>query len=290
MDYSLAFDSLIAFVPARAFAIAFGTWYGINGKVLSNQLPNLNFAPNSNLEFRFINPKETAILNPIPTIEEIKSEFDQKYNLLFGGVDSAFDLLLPPLPPGVPDGLVAIEVVNIRGVYTNDVSKYLLALQQAWSSMPTNPYLPYGENIVKTCDAEKGIFPCQNPPIAGSQCCNPPIPAILTHLGKGWGYAFDPTTTPTTGKMQPFMDQESISNLFRTGSKQNSISDFNNKRSQLNADVFAGGAMTRWLDATSPYSEFEARKLDGQMCGSLDFTADPNKECINDACVDSVCV
>ena len=86
------------------------------------------------------------------------------------------------------------------------------------------------------------------------------------------------------------MDQELIASLFRTGSKQNSISDFNKKRSQLNADVFAGGAMMRWLDATSPYSEFEARKLDGQMCGSLDFTEDPNKECINDACVDSVCV
>ena len=31
MDYSLAFDSLIAFVPARAFAIAFGTWYASQG-------------------------------------------------------------------------------------------------------------------------------------------------------------------------------------------------------------------------------------------------------------------
>ena len=232
------FDSVIAFVPARAFAIAFATWYNVNAKAVSDELPNTTFYPNGNLEFRFMNPLETAVLNPIPVIEEIKLEFDKKYNLLYGGVDSAFDMLLPPLPPGVSDGWIAIEHTNLKNVYTADVSKYLYAMQQAWSSMPTNPLLPYGEGVVKSCDVMKGVLPCSGPPASGTQCCNPPIPSKLVHLGKGWGYAFDPSTTPTTGKLQPFKDPNAILNMYSTGSKQDSISDFNAKRSELDADVF----------------------------------------------------
>jgi len=178
----------------------------------------------------------------------------------------------------------------MRNVYGEDVSKYMFALQEAYASMPTNPFLPYGENIVKECDAINGTFPCSGPPAEGTKCCNPPIPVYSTRLGKAWGWAVDPSTTPTTGKLQPFKDAGIISNAFTAGSKQNSIADFNAKRAELDADVFSGGAMLRWLDPSAPNTGFEVRKLDGQMCASVDFMLDPDKECISDSCIDSVCV
>lgn len=279
------FDSVIAFVPARTFAIAFSTWYSVTGQVISGQIPNMTFAPNGNLEFRFIDPVKSTLLNPIPTIEELKSDYDDKYGIYFGDA-SAFDTLMPPLPPGVPDGWMTIELVNLRGAYTDDVSKYLFTMQQAWNAMPTNPSVPYGEDVVDICDAANGIFPCAGIPTEGAKCCNPPIPTILAHLGKGWGWGYDPSTTPTTGKMHPFKDADAIANMF----KESSISAFNAKRSELDAGIFAGGAMMRWLDESSPNSGFEARKLDGQMCGSPDFVLNPNKECINEMCVNSICV
>jgi hypothetical protein len=57
----------------------------------------------------------------------------------------------------------------------------------------------------------------------------------------------------------------------------------------LNADVFSGGALMRWLDPSEPNSDLEVRKLDGQMCDSPIFKADPDVECISDSCVDSIC-
>ena len=48
--------------------------------------------------------------------------------------------------------------------------------------------------------------------------------------------------------------------------------------------------MMRWLDESFPNSDYEVRKLVEQNCGSMDFVMDPNKECISDACVDSICV
>jgi len=278
------FDSVVVFVPARTFAIAFSTWYVVTGQVISGKIPDLTFSPNSNLEFRFIDPQTSALLNPIPTIEELKSDYDDKYGIFFGGA-SAFDTLMPPLPPGVPDGWIAIEATNLRGAYTDDVSQYMFALEQAWNTMPTNPSVPYGEDVVDICDAANSIFPCAGIPTQGAKCCNPPIPAIA-HLGKGWGWGYDPSITPTTGKMQPFKDTNALVNMF----KESSISAFNAKRSELDAGIFAGGAMMRWLDESFPHSGFEARKLDGQMCGSPDFALTPNKECINEMCVNSICV
>lgn len=285
---SHAFDSVIVFVPARTLASVFGTWYDVVTRAITGKLPDTDFYPNANLEFRFLNPVETGVLNPIPTIDETKSEFNEKHAQLYG--DNAFDLLMPPLPVGVSDGYVVIELTNIRNVYDQDVSKFMFAMQEAWSSMPTNPLLPYGGGVVKECDATNGIVPCQGVPEDGAMCCNPPIPSYLIHLGKGWGHGFDPSTTPTTGKLQPFKDPHAIANVFTTGSKQSSISNFNAKRIELDADVFSGGAMMRWLVPSAPNSDFEVRKLDGQMCGSPDFMMDPDKECINDSCVESICV
>jgi len=281
---------VVAFVPARAFPSAFSAWYEITSKATSDQLENISFYPNGNLEFRFVNPLKTAVLNPIPPIDEIKTEFDLKYNAIFEGVPSAYDFLLPPLPPGVPDGYLVIEFVNLRGVFGNDVSKYMSALQNAWGNMPTNPLLPYAQGVVPDCDPSNGILPCLgSPPAEGTLCCNPSIPTKLVHFGKGWGYGIDPQTTPTTNKLVPFTDAETIAKIYSAGTKQTSISDFNKKRSELKAEVFSGGAMLRWLEPANQDSKFEVRKLDGQMCGSPEFATDPNVECINKHCINSVC-
>jgi len=282
------YDVMITFLPARALASGIGTWIDITTKAVTGMLPGIDYFPNSSLEFRFVNPIETAVLNPIPTIEETKSAFNEKNAQFYG--DNAFDVLMPPLPPGISDGYVAIEFVHIRNVYDQDASKFIVVLQEALRSMPTNPLLPYSEFIVKDCDAMSGIFPCQGFPQGEAKCCNPPIPSYNTHLGKGWGFGFDPSTTPITGKFPPFKDPIAIENMFATGSKRNSISNFNTKRKELKADLFSGGAMLRWLEPSFPNSDFEVRKLDKQVCGSPDFMLDPNKECINNSCVGSICV
>lgn len=288
VEASTNFENSFIIVPARALASVFATWYGLVGESVSGGLPGINYFPNNCLEIRFINPEETAVLNPTPTIEDMKTAFNEKYSQFYGG-QNAFDLLIPPLPEGISDGLVTFEVISLRNVYSDDVSKFFAALEELFGSMPTNPLLPYSEIIVKECDAINGVFPCIGPPENGVKCCNPPIPTSPVHFGKGWGYGVDPFTTPTTGKMQPFQNIEAISNLYTIGSKQNSISEFNSKRAELDADVFSGGAIMHWLDPSFPNSEFEARKLDGQICGSPAFSTDPGKECLSDECIDSIC-
>lgn len=281
------FTTVILFAPARSLASIIGTWYDIMTRAVTGTLPGIDFIPNANLEFRFVNPIETAVLNPIPTIDETRTAFNEKHAQFFG--ENAFDSLMPPLPDGIPDGYVSVEFVNIRGVFDDDLSIMNAALQEAWNSMPTNPLVPYSESVVMECDALNGINPCQGIPEEGTTCCNPSIPSHLIHLGKGWGHGIDTFTTPFTGKFQPFQNLDSINNAFSTGSKLNSVSNFNAKCTELDAEVFSGGAMLRWLDSSVPNSRFEARKLDGQMCGSLDFVMEPDKECINESCVDSIC-
>mmetsp|Transcript_46238 Transcript_46238/g.55654 ORF Transcript_46238/g.55654 Transcript_46238/m.55654 type:complete len:830 (+) Transcript_46238:259-2748(+) len=282
------FDLVIVILPARALSSAFGTWYGLVSSALTHSLPNINFFPNLNLEFRFLNPTETAVLNALPTIEETRAAFNERYNF-FG--PNAFDILLPPLPEGVPDGYVAVECPNVRNIFDKDAKNFLFALQEAWKNMPTNPFFPYSDLVVKDCDAQNDVLPCSPTSLVESKkCCNPVIPTYHTHFGKAWGYGVDDTTTPTTSKMQPFKDTSSILNMFDTGSKKNTVESFNAKRKDLDAEVFAGGAMMRWLDPAAPNSDFEVRMLNGQKCGSFDFQSDPDKECISDQCFDSKCV
>ncbi len=288
MDLVTSFDSMIAFVPARSLANAFGTWYEVCSQALTGTLSGIDYVPNSSLEFRFIDPKETAVLNPIPPMSEVKAAFNDENEAYFG--PEAFDTLFPPLPEGLPDGWIAIELINLKYINDNDFEKFAVAMQQAWSMMGSNPFLPYGDGVVDTCDASNNIFPCQGAPAEGTQCCNPSIPVYMVHLGKGWGYGLNPSTTPTTGKMTPFTDPVAIANMYNTvPSKQSSILSFNAKRAELDADVFSGGAMMRWLDPSVPNTDYEVRKLTNQQCDSPDFMLDPNKECINDSCVDSVC-
>jgi len=288
---SATFDSLIAFMPARVFPRGFSTWYQITGQQVSTGTGG--FFPNGNLEFRFVNPTQTAVLNPIPPIDELKADFNLKYNAVYGLVESEsdFDLLFPPPPPGVPDGYVAIELVNIRGLYDDNASKYFFALKKAWSAMPSNPLLPYIEGaIIPECDLLNGIVPCQGIPQPGEmKCCNPVVPTKLVHFGKGWGWDIDPDTTPTTGQFVPYHDPVEIGNMFTLGTKKNSIAQFQSKMTELQSEqLFGGGSMQRFLEVNNddPTTEFEVRKLDGQLCGSPQFKLDPNKECITQHCED----
>jgi hypothetical protein len=156
--------------------------------------------------------------------------------------------------------------------------------------MPTNPFVPYGDNVVKECNAVLEIFPCgDSSPLPGTTCCNPPIPAYGIHLGKGWGYDFDAETTPVTEDFVPFQDSEIVNSIYTTGSKKDSVAKFNEKVQELKADVFSGGATLRWLQPSAPDSGFEPRKLNGQICGALKFQNDPDAECINNNCLDDIC-
>ena len=64
------------------------------------------YIPNNVLEFRFINPTETAKMNPILPFSQIKADFDNKFF-------NSFDNFFPPVQ-GVPDGLISMEVINIK--------------------------------------------------------------------------------------------------------------------------------------------------------------------------------
>ena len=61
------------------------------------------------------------------------------------------------------------------------------------------------------------------------------------------------------------------------------MEDFNAKVEELNADVFTGGALLRWLrpDEAKP---FEPRKLNGQECGSPEYVMNPDAECLVGIC------
>ena len=48
--------------------------------------------------------------------------------------------------------------------------------------------------------------------------------------------------------------------------------------------------MLRWLDPSTPNTDYEVRKLEGQMCGSSKFKLDPDKECISNTCINSICM
>uniref|UniRef100_A0A7S2P4K6 FAD-binding PCMH-type domain-containing protein n=1 Tax=Skeletonema marinoi TaxID=267567 RepID=A0A7S2P4K6_9STRA len=304
VDSSLVVKTAIVFFPSRALPQVFGAWWAANAQVVgwaSGQLPNppFQFAPTGPLEMRFINPAETAVMNPIPTFEEWKEEFDSDV-----GVPGAFDLFFPP-SPGIPDGLFAYEVVVLDGINDGDANKYLAFMEGVFKNVPTNPQAPYGPNavdpstnIVQKCDVSSNVFPCA--PISGGgfagvpgfDCCNPPIPVRNVHLGKGWGYGVDPETTPITFDPVPFQDQDTISSLFSSGSKASSVDDFNDKVDELDADVFAGGALLRWLRPDSGKGGFEPRKLVGQECGSTSYATDPDAECISGDCDEdnSICV
>jgi len=282
-SYISDFYTSTTFFPARALPHVLGAWYQVFGSPLIDY--HINGLPN----FRLIDPEETAVLNPVPTMNEVEEDFNQQLSFIPG----AFDIFLPPPPPGVPDGLIEMETTNFRDVFDDNSDKYYAAIQTAFASIPTNPFFPYGEYVVKDCDILAGIFPCDPtaPPAPGVTCCNPPVPIFPIHFGKGWGYGFDTSTTPTTGKLQPFQDEDIIASIFSTGSKKSSISDFNAKRAELDAEMFAGGGVLRWLDPSSrPKTDFDVRKLRGQTCGSDDFALDFDAECIRSSCVDSICV
>ena len=303
LDTTTNFYSTIVFVPSRALPQLFGTWWGAAGQAIAWMLdpdPEVPFryAPNNVFEFRFINPLETAVMNPIPTFAEWKEEFDSKYAAHAPG-ESAFDLIFPEML-GIPDGLFACEIISVKGVNDQDVDKFFAFVEDLSRNMPSNPRAPYGPNsgstlgaIVPECDMEAtppitfcapqsdGNFASPLDPT--SPCCNPRVPVKTVHLGKGWGYGTDHETTPITNKLVPFTDEGAINDLFSSGIKASSIDDFNAKVEELDADVFAGGALLRWLRPKEAKS-FETRKLVGQECLSELYAGDPDAECISGNC------
>lgn len=95
--------------PSRAFSQIFATWWGVHARALQfYSTPNspFQYIPNNVLEFRFINPMETAMMNPTIPFAQIKANFDNEYF-------NSFDSFFPPVQ-GVPDGLIIMETLNIK--------------------------------------------------------------------------------------------------------------------------------------------------------------------------------
>ena len=92
----LNFNSAIVFVPSRALPQLFATWWGAAAQAIGWVLKDpsadvpFRYGPNSLFELRFVNPFETVVMNPIPTFDKWKEEFDTKYH------PGAFVILFPP--------------------------------------------------------------------------------------------------------------------------------------------------------------------------------------------------
>ena len=125
-------------------------------------------------------------------------------------------------------------------------------------------------------------LPFINPLNKTLPCCNPCVPVNI-HLAKGWGYGFDPETTPTMGKLVVFQNKAVSDSIF--AGKTKDINDFNAKVKEYDAEVFSGGALLHWLCPGN--GENEPRMLMGQMCGSPEYELNPNAECILGYCKNS---
>lgn len=96
-------------IPSRAFSHIFATWWAVHARAVQffySPAAPFKYIPNNVLEFRFINPTETAKMNPILPFSQIKADFDNKFF-------NSFDNFFPPVQ-GVPDGLISMEVINIK--------------------------------------------------------------------------------------------------------------------------------------------------------------------------------
>lgn len=193
------YDALILMAPSRVFPNAFLTWWATHGLAVSGD-PNLGFshADTAPLEIRFIKPTETAKMNPVPTFDDWKTEFDTKYQL----IPNAFDTYFPQIQ-GVPDGIMAMEVPNVKGIFDENLDKWFVTMQNVWENMPVIPSVQYGPNPVPNqafispdCNPPD-VLPCvpsttvqgtYTEPMGSSSgiCCIPKIPAKIVHFGKGW--------------------------------------------------------------------------------------------------------
>jgi hypothetical protein len=290
------------FIPSRALPHIFASWWAVHSMAIQMFFTPgsaFRYIPNSVMEFRFINPTETAAINPILPFSQVKADFDMKYF-------NSFDAFFPPVE-GVPDGLINVEVINIKGVNDEDHPKYFAFLEQAWHNLPSNPLAQYGNNtdpaygpIVPQCDTSKNIVLCasvnQNnfPPFANPinsmlPCCIPPVP-VNVHIAKEYGFGVDPETTPTTGQPVPFHNEDILNAVFSSPQKAASINEFNAMVEQYDADVFKGGALLRWLSPKDS-NGFEPRSLAGQKCGSdPTYKNNPSAKCISNQCVNNVCM
>jgi len=292
-NFAVPYKISSLFIPSRALPQIFASWWqatalAVAAYVNPGAFPQIPFryAPLGLLEFRFISPQGTSVMNPVPSFGQWKEDFDNAY---FGSFDSFF----PPVP-GVPDGLIGIEILSFNVPGNEDVDKYFFFLEQAWQNTPSNPLAPYdGNKIIPDCDPKNNVVICASvnnndlPPFASPidselPCCNPRVP-VTFHIAKGWGHGVDPETTPTTGKLVPFHDNSAINMMFGSPGKASSIKDFNAKIEEYDSDVFVGGALLRWLRPEEAW-DYEPRKLKGQTCASPEYVSDPGAECISGTC------
>jgi hypothetical protein len=105
---------------------------------------------------------------------------------------------------------------------------------------------------------------------------------VNVHIAKGWGYAVDPETTPTTGELVVFQNKGMADAVF--AGRNADIASFNAKIAEYDAEVFSGGALLRWLRPDGNGGDYEPRKLVGQSCGSPEYGTNPGAECILGNC------
>ena len=146
--------------------------------------PSLGYTPSNFLEWRFLNPTQTAVLNPLPAYPAFEADYLKKTGI---NVTMAAAQLWPNSL--APKGYVGVEYIGTENVFSTQASTFLTALQNAWSTIPINPYLPYN-NIT-----------------------NPYLPVKFQHMGKEWGFDSNPKTTPYDGKLQPFTNPAIIASV-----------------------------------------------------------------------------
>jgi UDP-N-acetylenolpyruvoylglucosamine reductase len=239
------FHAVDLFAPASNLVQMVGTFLGVFQQFVSSSSP---YFPSGSLQFRFVNPSPKAgILNPIPPIADIQSDFLAR---------NFFPL---PSTLGSPEGYVALHYTGISGINDDFSSIFLQQLESAWTSTPLDPTNPAGPT-------------------------NPLIPVKAVHLGKMWGYG---ATPDLFRPYSAFRSQSLIDQVYTVGKSTSIADFNSKRLSLDPSGLFAGGAMMRWLDPSGyPNSVFEPRSLVGQECNTVP-PAYADNQCTSICCGDT---
>jgi hypothetical protein len=97
--------------PSRAFPQVFGTWLMVNLMSLAAYVNisgngiDFRYIPNAPFEFRFINPKEAAVMNPIKPFSQWKDDFNSAYF-------ETFDNFFNPIVGEIGIGWFELQLTN----------------------------------------------------------------------------------------------------------------------------------------------------------------------------------